>query len=217
MQADCLLLESQLISSRSMTTAEQNTNVLIRGERKAFDSLVQRYTYLKKDVSYERDNALWYKFSNGFNVYSHDTSRTEAIEGWKSLYKQMLNECETKHKDAIMKCRTTQRGQRQTSTDEHTSSGLAPPQDIVGGETRDDPGESNPSCSLTINSTTTGAEEGRGSVSEAAAPRTISWNDIDEARQESESYNSSLLRRAKEKTHQHMAALNDMVTLLWRS
>jgi hypothetical protein len=59
MQADCLLLESQLISSRSMTTAEQNTNVLIRGERKAFDSLVQRYTYLKKDVSYERDNALW--------------------------------------------------------------------------------------------------------------------------------------------------------------
>jgi alpha-glucosidase (family GH31 glycosyl hydrolase) len=94
MQADCLLLESQLISSRSMTTAEQNTNVLIRGERKAFDSLVQRYTYLKKDVSYETDNALWYKFSNGFNVYSHDTSRTEAIEGWKSLYKQMLNECE---------------------------------------------------------------------------------------------------------------------------
>ena len=88
MQADCLLLESQLISSRS-TTTEQNTNVSICGERNAFDFLVQRYTYLKKYVSHERDNALCYKFSNGFNVYSHNTSRTKAIEGWKTLYKQM--------------------------------------------------------------------------------------------------------------------------------
>ena len=216
MQVDCLLLESGLISSRSMT---------IRGGRKTFESLVGRYEYLKHYVRLEKDRALDYIFSDGSNFYSNETSRFEAIAGWKTLYKKMINECETKqHKDKIIKCRAIQRTQRQRNSDadneedaededEH-SSGRAQPQDnagdeATGGGTIDDQGESN-SSSLTTNTTTT--EEGRGDVPDTAAPRTISWksnqNDEDEVQ---ESYNTSLLRRAKKEAPKHLLALHDMV------
>ena len=75
MQVDCLLLESGLISSRSMT---------IRGGRKTFESLVGRYEYLKHYVRLEKDRALDYIFSDGSNFYSNETSRFEAIAGWKT-------------------------------------------------------------------------------------------------------------------------------------
>ena len=197
----------------------------IRGGRKTFESLVGRYEYLKHYVRLEKDRALDYIFSDGSNFYSNETSRFEAIAGWKTLYKKMINECETKqHKDKIIKCRAIQRTQRQRNSDadneedaededEH-SSGRSQPQDntgdeATGGGTIDDQGESN-SSSLTTNTTTT--EEGRGDVPDTAAPRTISWksnqNDEDEVQ---ESYNTSLLRRAKEETPNHLSALHDMV------
>ncbi len=129
-----------------------------------------------------------------------------------------------KHKDKIIKCRAIQRTQRQRNSDadneedaededEH-SSGRSQPQDnagdeATGGGTIDDQGESN-SSSLTTNTTTT--EEGRGDVPDTAAPRTISWksnqNDEDEVQ---ESYNTSLLRRAKKEAPKHLLALHDMV------
>ena len=117
MQVDCLLLESGLISSRSMTT-EQNANVSynIRGGRKTFESLVGRYEYLKHYVRLEKHRALDYIFSDGSNFYSNETSRFEAIAGWKTLYKKMINECETKqHKDKIIKCRAGRKSQAASS------------------------------------------------------------------------------------------------------
>ena len=227
MQFDCLLLESGLVISSHNMTTEQNANAYynIRGGRKTFESLVGRYEYLKHYVRLEIHSALDYKFSDGSNFYSNETSRFEAIAGWKTLYKQMINECETKqHKDKIIKCRAIQRTQRQRNSDadneedaedeDELSSGRSQPQDnagdeATGGGTIDDQGESN-SSSLTTNTTTT--EEGRGDVPDTAAPRTISWksnqNDEDEVQ---ESYNTSLLRRAKKEAPKHLLALHDMV------